>query len=212
MAVKPKTTKAKVELPPFEYPQGYQLVAGVDEVGRGPLVGDVVTAAVILDPNTPIAGLNVSKKLSEKKRLALLPEIKEKALAWAVGRCSPEEIDELNILQATMVAMQRAIAGLKVQPDLALIDGNRCPQLPMDSQAVVKGDLRVAEISAASIIAKVVRDQEMEELDKQYPQFGFAKHKGYPTKAHFEAIEEHGVISEHRKSFKPVKKALGIEE
>lgn len=212
MAVKPKTTKAKVELPPFEYPQGYQLVAGVDEVGRGPLVGDVVTAAVILDPNNPIEGLNDSKKLSEKKRLALLPEIKEKALAWAVGRCSPEEIDELNILQATMAAMQRAIAGLKVQPDLALIDGNRCPQLPMDSQAVVKGDLRVAEISAASIIAKVVRDQEMEELDKQYPQFGFAKHKGYPTKAHFEAIEQHGVISEHRKSFKPVKKALGIEE
>ncbi|PQJ39590.1 ribonuclease HII [Vibrio campbellii] len=212
MAVKPKTTKAKVELPPFEYPQGYQLVAGVDEVGRGPLVGDVVTAAVILDPNNLIEGLNDSKKLSEKKRLALLPEIKEKALAWAVGRCSPEEIDELNILQATMVAMQRAIAGLKVQPDLALIDGNRCPELPMDSQAVVKGDLRVAEISAASIIAKVVRDQEMEELDKQYPQFGFAKHKGYPTKAHFEAIEQHGVISEHRKSFKPVKKALGIEE
>lgn len=212
MAVKPKTTKAKVELPPFEYPQGYQLVAGVDEVGRGPLVGDVVTAAVILDPNNPIEGLNDSKKLSEKKRLALLPEIKEKALAWAVGRCSPEEIDELNILQATMVAMQRAIAGLKVQPDLALIDGNRCPELPMDSQAVVKGDLRVAEISAASIIAKVVRDQEMEELDKQYPQFGFAKHKGYPTKAHFEAIEQHGVISEHRKSFKPVKKAQGIEE
>ncbi|MFW9713970.1 ribonuclease HII [Vibrio parahaemolyticus] len=211
MVAKAKTTKAKVELPPFEYPQGYQLIAGVDEVGRGPLVGDVVTAAVILDPNNPIEGLNDSKKLSEKKRLALLPEIKEKALAWAVGRCSPEEIDELNILQATMVAMQRAIAGLKVQPDLALIDGNRCPELPMDSQAVVKGDLRVAEISAASIIAKVVRDQEMEELDKQYPQFGFAKHKGYPTKAHFEAIDQHGVISEHRKSFKPVKKALGLE-
>ncbi|MBM5030052.1 ribonuclease HII [Vibrio parahaemolyticus] len=211
MVAKAKTTKAKVDLPPFEYPQGYQLIAGVDEVGRGPLVGDVVTAAVILDPNNPIEGLNDSKKLSEKKRLALLPEIKEKALAWAVGRCSPEEIDELNILQATMVAMQRAIAGLKVQPDLALIDGNRCPELPMDSQAVVKGDLRVAEISAASIIAKVVRDQEMEELDKQYPQFGFAKHKGYPTKAHFEAIEQHGVISEHRKSFKPVKKALGLD-
>ncbi|HGF5083242.1 TPA: ribonuclease HII [Vibrio parahaemolyticus] len=211
MVAKAKTTKAKVELPPFEYPQGYQLIAGVDEVGRGPLVGDVVTAAVILDPNNPIEGLNDSKKLSEKKRLALLPEIKEKALAWAVGRCSPEEIDELNILQATLVAMQRAIAGLKVQPDLVLIDGNRCPELSMDSQAVVKGDLRVAEISAASIIAKVVRDQEMEELDKQYPQFGFAKHKGYPTKAHFEAIEQHGVISEHRKSFKPVKKALGLD-
>ncbi len=201
---------AKAELPPFEYPQGYELIAGVDEVGRGPLVGDVVTAAVILDPNNPIEGLNDSKKLSEKKRLALLPEIKEKALAWAVGRCSPQEIDELNILQATMVAMQRAIAGLNVQPELVLIDGNRCPELPMDAQAIVKGDLRVAEISAASIIAKVVRDNEMEELDKQYPQFGFARHKGYPTKAHFEAIDQHGVIEEHRKSFKPVKKALGL--
>ncbi len=204
-------TKENKELPPFEYPQGYQLVAGVDEVGRGPLVGDVVTAAVILDPNNPIEGLNDSKKLSEKKRLALLPEIKQKALAWSVGRCSPEEIDQLNILQATMVAMQRAVEGLNVTPDLVLIDGNRCPQLPMQSQAVVKGDLRVAEISAASIIAKVVRDQEMEELDKQHPEFGFAKHKGYPTKAHFEAIDQHGVIDQHRKSFKPVKRALGLE-
>ncbi|WP_038174008.1 MULTISPECIES: ribonuclease HII [Vibrio] len=204
-------TKQTKELPAFEYPQGYLYIAGVDEVGRGPLVGDVVTAAVILDPNNPIVGLNDSKKLSEKKRLALFPEIKHKALAWSVGRCSPEEIDQLNILQATMVAMQRAIAGLKIQPDLALIDGNRCPQLPMDSLAVVKGDLRVAQISAASIIAKVVRDQEMEALDALYPQFGFAKHKGYPTKAHFEAIEQHGVIAQHRKSFKPVKRALGLE-
>ena len=204
-------TKEKKELPPFEYPQGYRLIAGVDVVGRGPLVGDVVTAAVILDPNNPIEGLNDSKKLTEKKRLALLPEIKEKALAWSVGRCSPEEIDQLNILQATMVAMQRAIEGLEVAPDFALIDGNRVPQLNMDAQAVVKGDMRVAEISAASIIAKVVRDQEMEELDKLHPQFGFAKHKGYPTKAHFEAIEQHGVIDQHRKSFKPVKKALGLD-
>ncbi|GAL36176.1 ribonuclease HII [Vibrio maritimus] len=204
--------KTPVELPPFEYPQGYAAIAGVDEVGRGPLVGDVVTAAVILDPNNPIEGLSDSKKLSEKKRLALYPEIKEKALAWAVGRCSPEEIDELNILQATMVAMQRAVAGLKVQPDMVLIDGNRTPELPMDAHAVVKGDLRVAEISAASIIAKVVRDQEMDELDALHPEFGFAKHKGYPTKAHFEAIEQHGVIAEHRKSFKPVKRALGIED
>ncbi|MGC9460794.1 ribonuclease HII [Vibrio genomosp. F10] len=201
----------KTALPPFEYPMGYQLVAGVDEVGRGPLVGDVVTAAVILDPNNPIAGLNDSKKLSEKKRLALLPEIKQKALAWSVGRCSPKEIDELNILQATMVAMQRAVAGLAIKPDLTLIDGNKVPQLDMDAQAVVKGDLRVAEISAASIIAKVVRDQEMEALDKIYPQFGFAKHKGYPTKAHFAAIEEFGVIEEHRKSFKPVKRVLGLK-
>ncbi|CAV19500.1 MULTISPECIES: ribonuclease HII [Vibrio] len=203
--------KEKKEFPPFEYPQGYQLFAGVDEVGRGPLVGDVVTAAVILDPNNPIEGLNDSKKLSEKKRLALLPEIKEKALAWSVGRCSPQEIDELNILQATMVAMQRAIAGLSVQPDMALIDGNRVPELPMAGLAIVKGDLRVAEISAASIIAKVVRDQEMEELDKLHPEFGFAKHKGYPTKAHFEAIEKHGVTEHYRKSFKPVKRILGID-
>ncbi|MGF1696929.1 ribonuclease HII [Vibrio lamellibrachiae] len=206
MAIAPKK-----ELPPFEYPQGYQLIAGVDEVGRGPLVGDVVTAAVILDPNNPIEGLNDSKKLSEKKRLALLPEIKEKALAWSVGRCSPEEIDELNILQATMVAMQRAVSGLSTKPDLTLIDGNKVPKLEMDAQAVVKGDLRVAEISAASIIAKVVRDQEMEELDKRHPQFGFAKHKGYPTKAHLAAIEEFGVIKGYRKSFKPVKRVLGIE-
>ncbi|MDN3609258.1 ribonuclease HII [Vibrio ostreicida] len=196
---------------PFVYPQGYHLVAGVDEVGRGPLVGDVVTAAVILDPNQPIEGLNDSKKLSEKKRLALFPEIKNKALAWSIGRCTPEEIDQLNILQATMVAMQRAIEGLIIQPDLALIDGNRCPTLMMDSQAVVKGDLRVAEISAASIMAKVVRDQEMESLDILHPQYGFAQHKGYPTKAHFEAIERHGVIAQHRKSFRPVKRVLGLE-
>nr|WP_181388362.1 ribonuclease HII [Vibrio albus] len=200
--------KMTKEFPPFDYPSGYQLIAGVDEVGRGPLVGDVVTTAVILDPNNPIEGLTDSKKLSEKKRLALFPEIKEKALAWSVGRCSPAEIDELNILHATMLAMQRAVAGLSIQPDYVLIDGNRVPELSMPGEAVVKGDLRVAEISAASILAKVIRDQEMEELDKQYPQFGFAKHKGYPTKAHFAAIEEHGVIEQHRKSFKPVRRIL----
>ncbi|ADT86273.1 ribonuclease HII [Vibrio furnissii] len=203
--------KPEKELPPFEIPSGYHLIAGVDEVGRGPLVGDVVTAAVILDPNHPIEGLNDSKKLSEKKRLALLPEIQQKALAWSVGRCSPQEIDELNIFQATMLAMQRAVDGLAIKPDLVLVDGNKIPSLPMDAQAVVKGDLRVAQISAASIIAKVVRDQEMEELDKVYPQFGFAKHKGYPTKAHFEAIEQHGVIDQHRRSFGPVKRVLGLE-
>ncbi len=196
------------ELPLFEYPSGYRLIAGVDEVGRGPLVGDVVTAAVILDPANPIEGLTDSKKLSEKKRLALFPEIQEKALAWAIGRCSPEEIDRLNILHATMLAMQRAVEGLTLRPDFVLIDGNRVPSLSMDAEAVVKGDLRVAEISAASILAKVVRDQEMDELDKVYPQFGFAQHKGYPTKAHFAAIEEHGVIDQHRKSFKPVKRIL----
>lgn len=201
---------AKQELPPFEYPPTFRVFAGVDEVGRGPLVGDVVTAAVILDPLRPIAGLTDSKKLSDKKRQALFIEIKANALAWSVGRCSPEEIDQLNILQATMVAMQRAVAGLPVTPEMVLIDGNRTPELPMPAQAVVKGDLRVAEISAASIIAKVVRDKEMDELDAQYPQFGFAKHKGYPTKAHFAAIEQHGVIEQHRKSFGPVKRALGL--
>ncbi len=203
--------KVTLDFPPFEYPPEYKIFAGVDEVGRGPLVGDVVTAAVILDPTNPIEGLTDSKKLSEKKRLAIFPEIKEKALAWSIGRCSPKEIDELNILQATMVAMQRAITGLKLQPDFVFIDGNRVPEIPMECLAVVKGDLRVAEISAASIIAKVVRDSEMKELDAKYPEFGFAKHKGYPTKAHFEAIEKHGVIAQHRKSFKPVKRVLGIE-
>lgn len=197
-------------LEPFEYPQA-NLIAGVDEVGRGPLVGAVVTAAVILDPNNPIEGLTDSKKLSEKKRNLLFDEIKEKALAWSLGRCEPEEIDRLNILQATMVAMQRAVAGLSVQPDFVLVDGNKVPALPMAAQSVVKGDLRVAEISAASILAKVTRDREMEALDAQYPDYGFAKHKGYPTKAHFEALEKLGAIDQHRKSFKPVKRILGID-
>lgn len=186
------------------------LVAGVDEVGRGPLVGDVVTAAVILDPDNPIVGLTDSKKLSEKKRQLLFPEIQEKALAWSIGRCSPAEIDELNILQATMVAMQRAVEGLKIQPGHVFIDGNRCPALPMPAEAIVKGDLRVAEISAASILAKVVRDQEMVDLDKIYPAYGFAQHKGYPTKAHMEKLAELGPIAEYRKSFKPVQRALGL--
>ncbi|MDV5171752.1 ribonuclease HII [Photobacterium rosenbergii] len=198
------------ELEPFEYPVA-SCIAGVDEVGRGPLVGAVVTAAVILDPANPIEGLTDSKKLTEKKRNLLFDEIKEKALAWSLGRCEPEEIDQLNILQATMVAMQRAVAGLSVQPDFVLVDGNRIPELPMAAQAVVKGDLRVAEISAASILAKVTRDREMEVLDAEYPQYGFAKHKGYPTKAHFEALAEHGAIEQHRKSFKPVKRILGLD-
>ena len=198
------------ELEPFEYPVA-TCIAGVDEVGRGPLVGAVVTAAVILDPANPIEGLTDSKKLTEKKRNLLFDEIKQKALAWSLGRCEPEEIDQLNILQATMVAMQRAVAGLSVQPDFVLVDGNRIPELPMAAQAVVKGDLRVAEISAASILAKVTRDREMEALDAEYPQYGFAKHKGYPTKAHFEALAEHGAIEQHRKSFKPVKRILGLD-
>ncbi|SQD80057.1 ribonuclease HII [Moritella yayanosii] len=191
------------------YPEG-KLVAGVDEVGRGPLVGDVVTAAVILDPNNPIVGLTDSKKLSDKKRQLLFPEIKEKALAWSIGRCSPSEIDELNILQATMVAMQRAVAGLALQPEHVFIDGNRCPALPMPAEAIVKGDLRVAEISAASILAKVVRDAEMDELHERYPEYGFAQHKGYPTKAHMAKLAELGPTAEYRKSFKPVQRALGL--
>lgn len=191
----------------FIYPKA-NLIVGVDEVGRGPLVGAVVTAAVILDPNNPIEGLADSKKLSEKRRLSLAEEIKQKALAWSLGRAEPEEIDELNILHATMLAMQRAVAGLSIQPDFALVDGNRIPDLPMPAQAVVKGDSLVAEISAASILAKVARDQEMGELDKQFPEYGFAKHKGYPTKLHFEMLEKFGATPFHRKSFAPVAKIL----
>ncbi|EQA12462.1 ribonuclease HII [Glaesserella parasuis] len=194
----------------FEYPKA-KLIAGVDEVGRGPLVGTVVTAAVILDPNQPIEGLADSKKLSEKRRLALAEEIKAKALCWSLGRAEPDEIDQLNILHATMLAMQRAVAGLRIQPDFVLVDGNRIPTLPMPAQAVVKGDSFVAEISAASILAKVARDQEMDELDKQFPEYGFAQHKGYPTKLHFEKLESLGVTPYHRKSFAPVAQRLTKE-
>ena len=201
-------SKEKKALPPFEYPIAY-CIAGVDEVGRGPLVGDVVTAAVILDLDNPIEGLADSKKLSEKKRLALFDEIKEKSIAYSIGRASPEEIDTLNILHATMLAMQRAVQGLEVIPDYVLVDGNRSPTFGNESglipsQPVVKGDGRVAEISAASILAKVVRDQEMLALDEQYPEYGFANHKGYPTKFHLEKIAEYGVLDCYRKSFKPV--------
>lgn len=196
-----------VEYPEIIYPN-LKYIAGVDEVGRGPLVGNVVTAAVILDPKQPIQGLTDSKRLSDKKLNALFDEINDKALAVSIGSASPTEIDQLNILHATMLAMQRAVQGLTPQPNYVYIDGNRCPQLNMPSEAVVKGDLRVAEISAASIIAKVTRDREMVALDLQYPEYGFAKHKGYPTKAHFEALEKHGVIAEYRQSFKPVKERV----
>ncbi|MCL1138619.1 ribonuclease HII [Shewanella pneumatophori] len=182
--------------------------AGVDEVGRGPLIGNVVTAAVILDPNNPIEGLNDSKKLSEKKRELLFEQIQQKALSVSVGSATPQEIDELNILHATMLAMQRAVAGLNVKPTSVLVDGNRTPDFGIESHAIIKGDGLIDAISAASIIAKVVRDREMDVLAAQYPQFGFEKHKGYPTKAHFEALAEHGVLPEHRKSFRPVREAL----
>ena len=204
-----KISKSVKAFPEVIYPD-LQYIAGVDEVGRGPLVGDVVTAAVILDPNKPIEGLADSKKLSEKKLISLFDKINQNALAISVGRASPKEIDEFNILHATMLAMQRAVLGLNITPDYVFIDGNRCPKLPMPSEAIVKGDARVAEISAASIIAKVTRDREMIELDKRYPEYGFAKHKGYPTKAHFTALETYGVIAEYRQSFKPVKAALAL--
>lgn len=186
----------------------HKLIAGVDEVGRGPLVGDVVTAAVILDPNNPILGLTDSKKLSEKKRIALAEEIRAKALYWSIGRASPEEIDSLNILHATMLAMTRAVETLGVTPDFVRVDGNRLPAWNYASEAIVKGDSLHAEISAASIIAKVERDNDMLTLHQAYPQYNFAGHKGYPTKAHFAALAEFGVLDCYRKSFKPVRALL----
>lgn len=183
-------------------------LAGVDEVGRGPLAGPVVTAAVILDPNQKIEGLMDSKKLSEKKRAYFAGLIKEKALAYAFGRAEVEEIDKVNILQATLIAMQRAVAALPIQPTEVLIDGNHCPDLPYKTQAIIGGDGKIAEISAASIIAKVARDQEMVAFDAQYPGYGFAKHKGYGTKVHMAALKALGPCPIHRRSFAPVAKLL----
>ncbi len=184
------------------------LVAGVDEVGRGPLAGPVVTAAVILDPARPIEGLTDSKKLTAKKREFLFDQIREKALAWSIGRAEVEEIDRLNIFQATMVAMQRAVGQLTPVPEHVLVDGNHCPLLPMGVEAVIKGDLRVACIGAASILAKVTRDREMLELDRLYPGYGLASHKGYPTRAHVAALDRLGVSPVHRRSFAPVRNAM----
>ncbi|SBS27669.1 Ribonuclease HII [Marinomonas spartinae] len=185
------------------------LVAGVDEAGRGPLAGEVVAAAVILDPNNKIDGLADSKKLSEKKREALFVEIQEKALAYAIASASTEEIDELNILHASMLAMKRAIDQLPIQAEYALVDGNRIPKdLPCSAEAVVKGDARHMAISAASILAKVTRDRDIVKMAEHYPQFGFEKHKGYPTAMHLAALKEHGVTPIHRRSFGPVKKIL----
>lgn len=199
---------AKVELPPFECRYQGRLLAGVDEVGRGPLIGAVVTAAVILDPDKPIAGLADSKKLTEKKRLALYDEIIEKAAAWSLGRCEATEIDRLNIYQATMLAMERAVAGLAIPPEYVLVDGNRCPKWHWPSEPVIKGDSRVAEISAASILAKVTRDREMEELEDRYPGYELGKHKGYPTPVHLEALRRLGATPEHRRSFRPVQEVI----
>lgn len=184
------------------------LLAGVDEVGRGPLAGPVVAAAVILDPARPIVGLADSKALTERRRQALDIEIREKALAWALGRAEVDEIDALNILQASLLAMRRAVAALPVAPHRALVDGNLCPLLACSAEAVIKGDQTVPAISAASIIAKVARDAEMVALDAIYPGYGFAVHKGYPTKAHLEALDRLGVLPIHRRSFAPVRNRL----
>lgn len=183
-------------------------LAGVDEVGRGPLAGPVVAAAVILDPGQPVEGLRDSKKLTERRREILAAEIRCKALAWSLGRAEVHEIDDINILQASLLAMQRAVAGLSLAPELVLVDGNRCPALDYPSQAVIKGDSLVPAISAASIIAKVSRDREMVELDAEYPGYGLARHKGYPSKLHLEALRTLGVTPIHRRSYAPVRRLL----
>lgn len=189
-----------------------ELVAGVDEVGRGPLCGAVVTAAVILDPRRPILGLNDSKKLTEARRELLYDEICEKALAWCIARAEVEEIDRLNILHATMLAMQRAVQGLSITPRLALIDGNRCPQLDVPSAPVIQGDAKVPAIAAASILAKVSRDREMSAFELIYPGYGMGGHKGYPTPVHLEALTRLGPTPIHRRSFAPVRAAWQARE
>ena len=183
-------------------------VAGVDEAGRGPLAGPVVAGAVILDPENPIEGLDDSKRLSASRRERLFDEIQEKALAWSVASATVAEIDSINILQATMLAMQRAVNALLPTAEHALIDGNRCPELSCPARAIVRGDSKVAAISAASILAKVTRDREMQLLDIQYPGYGLAQHKGYPSKAHIAALELLGVTPVHRRSYAPVRKVL----
>ncbi|MDI1309376.1 MAG: ribonuclease HII [Methylotenera sp.] len=187
-----------------------QLICGADEAGRGPLAGAVYAAAVILNPNRPIIGLADSKKLSEKKRDLLSVEIKQHALAWAIASCSAQEIDEINILQASLLAMKRAIEAMQAQfgitPDLVQVDGNKCPKISLPCEAIVKGDSKVQAISAASILAKVARDAELYGLDKIYPQYGFAKHKGYPTAFHLEMLDAHGITPVHRLSYAPVRR------
>lgn len=187
-------------------------VCGVDEAGRGPLVGAVVAGAVVLDPAQAIQGLKDSKKLTPARREYLYEQIMQKAKAWGIGEASPQEIDEINILQATMLAMRRAIEDLSIRlgrwPDKALIDGNRCPELPISAEAIVKGDAKEPAISAASILAKVTRDRQMQILHERHPQYGFAQHMGYPTEAHFTALKQYGACAEHRRSFSPVRKVL----
>ncbi len=189
-------------------------VCGVDEAGRGPLAGAVVAGAVVLDPENPITGLKDSKKLSAARREFLFEQIQSKAKAWGIGEASPAEIDEINILQATMLAMRRAIEDLTTRlggwPDKALIDGNRCPELPISAEAIVKGDTKEPAISAASILAKVTRDRQMMALHELHPQYGFAQHMGYPTEAHFAALKEFGACDQHRRSFSPVRNVLAL--
>jgi ribonuclease HII len=184
------------------------LICGVDEAGRGPLAGPVYAAAVILNPQHPIAGLADSKKISEKKRDQLALEIRQHATAWAIATASVEEIDEINILRASLLAMKRAVEALSLQPHEVLVDGLYCPETGLPSRAIVKGDSSVAEISAASILAKTARDAAMIEMHQRLPQYGFAVHKGYPTAAHIAALHQHGISAEHRKSFGPVRKLI----
>jgi ribonuclease HII len=187
-------------------------ICGVDEAGRGPLVGAVVAGAVVLNPHNPINGLKDSKKLTAARREFLYQQIMEKAKAWGIGEASPAEIDEINILQATMLAMRRAVEDLSSRlgqwPDKALIDGNRCPELPIAAEAIIKGDAKEPAISAASILAKVTRDRQMQILHERHPEYGFAQHMGYPTEAHFAALKQYGACEQHRRSFSPVRKVL----
>ena len=187
---------------------GGEVICGVDEAGRGPLAGPVFAAAVILDPAKPIAGLRDSKKLSAAKREALALLIQRDALAWSIAQCSETEIDTLNILQATMLAMRRAIEGLSMMPTLALIDGNRCPVCTVRAEAIIKGDDKVAEISAASILAKTARDAALMHMHQQYPDYAFDQHKGYPTALHLARVRLHGVAPVHRRSYAPVRALL----
>jgi ribonuclease HII len=188
------------------------IFAGVDEAGRGPLAGPVIAAAVVMPENHSVVGIDDSKKLTEAQREELEAQIKEQALSWTIGRAEVEEIDDINILHATMLAMKRAVESLTVSIDCALIDGNRSPQLEIESKCVVKGDQRVALIAAASILAKQARDREMRDWDKKYPQYGFAKHKGYPTKKHLEALDEYGICAIHRKTYGPVQARMTTGE
>lgn len=191
----------EIQLPPGR-------VAGVDEAGRGPLAGPVIAGAVILDPSRPIDGLRDSKRLTARRRERLYEEISERALAWAVGRAEVDEIDRINILQASLLAMQRAVQALMPAPEHVLVDGNRCPEFACPAQAIIKGDDKVAAISAASIMAKVTRDREMVDMDRAFPGYGLAQHKGYPSKAHMEALETLGITPIHRRSYAPVRRIL----